>query len=372
MPNWSMLKNAIGHIVKENNNQEITGKNLNSVLNAIINSVGENATFVGVATINTQPGILDGPVFYLASTPGTYPNFSGLTADNAKLTIFIRRGSKWEKEEILLTSEKMPSPIIEEMVNIEILTTADRDGSGIRYGFKEDMRENYRIIFPAYSRYLICSEDGAHINPNLKLLFLRSMVNRVSRISTSGLTQESTYIKKNIRGHHWVPLQKVKGHSWKDMESDFYNRAIILDFKSDDSFVEKYGLLSLDFNEAFRNLIPLLKSNKFFRVDRRVEQPLGYTITELVIRNKRRTHKSCKLYTAIIKSNRDPTKVISDHIDLGVALYDVEKFKIVSNVCPFKLQVKVNAPYDILDGEEVVRIMPNHRAIAHVSVSNGQ
>ena len=54
MANWSTLKAAIAQIIKTNNNQEITGANMQSVLNNIIDNVGENSTFAGIATPTTN------------------------------------------------------------------------------------------------------------------------------------------------------------------------------------------------------------------------------------------------------------------------------------------------------------------------------
>ena len=78
MANWSTLKAAIAAIIKTNGNQEITGQLLQNVLNNIVSSVGENATFAGIATTTTNPGSPDGPVFYLATTSGVYSNFGGV------------------------------------------------------------------------------------------------------------------------------------------------------------------------------------------------------------------------------------------------------------------------------------------------------
>ena len=78
MAHWNNLKTAIANVIKTNGNQEITGRLLQNVLNNIVSSVGENATFAGIATLTTNPGTPDGPVFYLATQPGVYSNFDGL------------------------------------------------------------------------------------------------------------------------------------------------------------------------------------------------------------------------------------------------------------------------------------------------------
>ena len=78
MANWTILKEAIASVIKTNDNQEITGQLLQNALNNIITNVGENATFAGIATPTTNPGTPDGPVFYIATTAGSYSNFGSL------------------------------------------------------------------------------------------------------------------------------------------------------------------------------------------------------------------------------------------------------------------------------------------------------
>lgn len=95
---WSNLKAGISVVVKENNNQEITGTNLQNVLITIVNSLGANATCGGIAYPNTSPGTPDGPVFWIASGPGVYVNFGNTKIDNTG--IFTWNGASWSFEEL--------------------------------------------------------------------------------------------------------------------------------------------------------------------------------------------------------------------------------------------------------------------------------
>ena len=88
MANWSELKAAVAKVIKTNGNQEITGAVLQNVLNNIISNVGGNASFAGVATLSTNPGTPDGPVFYLAPYNGAYSNF-GIEIHDAGLYIIL-------------------------------------------------------------------------------------------------------------------------------------------------------------------------------------------------------------------------------------------------------------------------------------------
>ena len=96
MANWSDLKASVAEVIKTNGNQEITGQVLQNVLNSIISNVGQNATFVGVATPTINPGAPDGNVFYLAGE-GIYTNFSNLVIDTGQLGILKWDGT-WSKQ----------------------------------------------------------------------------------------------------------------------------------------------------------------------------------------------------------------------------------------------------------------------------------
>lgn len=98
MANWATLKSSIADAIKANSNQEITGVLLQNTIINIISILGENATFAGTATLATNPGIYDGPVFYLASEAGIYSNFGNIEALPGELTCMKWNNSRWEKK----------------------------------------------------------------------------------------------------------------------------------------------------------------------------------------------------------------------------------------------------------------------------------
>ena len=100
MANWSTLKAAIANVIKTNGNQEITGAVLQSTLNSIVNAVGQNATFAGIATPSTNPGTSDGPVFYLAFDKGKYVNFGNIELYNNQMYIIWNENNTWNSKEI--------------------------------------------------------------------------------------------------------------------------------------------------------------------------------------------------------------------------------------------------------------------------------
>lgn len=92
MSNYASLKSAIQQVIKTNGNNEITGALLQQILISIVNSLGANYQFVGVATPTTNPGAPDQNVIYIAG-PGTYPNFNSAVVPDGNTGIFRYNGS---------------------------------------------------------------------------------------------------------------------------------------------------------------------------------------------------------------------------------------------------------------------------------------
>lgn len=99
MANYQLLKADIDAKVYQNGQQKITGENLNSVLNAMVASLGAGYQFMGMAT-PTNPGTTQTPdykCFYLATTPGTYTKLGGLVVADGEVAL-LKYDSAWTKE----------------------------------------------------------------------------------------------------------------------------------------------------------------------------------------------------------------------------------------------------------------------------------
>ena len=97
MGNYKQLKQAVADIIKTNGNQEITGAILQNALLTIISTVGDGATFAGIATPTTNPGTPDQNIFYLAAQPGIYSNFGGVELTN-QVILFANKNGNWVKQ----------------------------------------------------------------------------------------------------------------------------------------------------------------------------------------------------------------------------------------------------------------------------------
>ena len=94
MGNYEELKQAVADVIKTNGNQEITGAILQNTLKTIISTVGNYATFAGIATPETNPGTPDQNVFYLAAQNGIYSNFGGKEIKE-EAYIFYNKNGEW-------------------------------------------------------------------------------------------------------------------------------------------------------------------------------------------------------------------------------------------------------------------------------------
>ena len=97
MGTYEELKAAIQQVIRTNGNNEITGALLQNALLSIVNVVGANATFAGIATPNTNPGTADQNVFYLATEAGMYVNFGGIVINKGEAVILSNKTGNWVK-----------------------------------------------------------------------------------------------------------------------------------------------------------------------------------------------------------------------------------------------------------------------------------
>lgn len=155
MANWNTLKTAVADAINTNGNQEITGQILQNVLNSIITNVGENATFVDVATPETNPGTPDGPVFYLATTVGTYPNFNGIEVQDGEAAILLWGNNKWSKKATGLATQKKLTELGQEVENKSTSTylknIAKFDNAWIAYQGVMDVNDSSKVTFTTTS-----------------------------------------------------------------------------------------------------------------------------------------------------------------------------------------------------------------------------
>ena len=82
---YDQIKESIKAVIKENGNYEITGNVLLTVLLSMVDTLGPEYQFLGIATKSTVPVVVEGNSFYITTEVGTYTNFKN--SGNTTITV---------------------------------------------------------------------------------------------------------------------------------------------------------------------------------------------------------------------------------------------------------------------------------------------
>lgn len=82
---YDQIKESIKAVIKENGNYEITGNVLQTVLLSMVDTLGPEYQFLGIATKSTVPVVVEGNSFYITVEVGTYTNFKN--SGNTTITV---------------------------------------------------------------------------------------------------------------------------------------------------------------------------------------------------------------------------------------------------------------------------------------------
>lgn len=236
MANWTVLKAAIADVIKTNGNQEITGFVLQNTLNSIVNAIGENATYVGIATPTTNPGAPDGNVFYFATEAGIYSNFGSIELLEEESAILEWRGSWVKKTTGLATSKSIGNYYKKwftdnEFVNgafTRLMIQKDYSTIGLIIGTHNDIniklndkQHYYKDEFP--EKIEISSSLGKNIM-YLDVEYLKKIAkNNSSVISETGNILEKSYTEEYLYSNATL---KDKSLDEKKITEDFFAKTI--------------------------------------------------------------------------------------------------------------------------------------------------
>ena len=144
MANYQLLKADIDAKVYQNGQQEITGANLNSVLNEMVTTLGAEYQFAGVATIDTNPGTPDAKVFYIANGKGTYTNFGRLEVTEDEVVV-LYYDTEWHKVATGIASQAKLTELESTIRGIDTLVEITSDNTRESYRFDESLNYIYDV-----------------------------------------------------------------------------------------------------------------------------------------------------------------------------------------------------------------------------------
>lgn len=169
---YDQIKESIKAVIKENGNYEITGNVLQTVLLSMVDTLGPEYQFLGIATKSTVPVVVEGNSFYITVEVGTYTNFknSGNTAItvNQLGILTSTNGTVWNFTPIFIGVSKGNGEVFNDYTN----NTADGDNSHAE-GIKTKSSGNYShtegdttqakgVASHAEGRHTTASGIGAH------------------------------------------------------------------------------------------------------------------------------------------------------------------------------------------------------------------
>lgn len=133
MSRYAGLKQTIDDNIRQNEDGEITGSVLNTVLNEMTTALGKGYQYMGLAVPATNPGTPDQQLFYMALEPGTYTHFGSFVLESGKIGLFVY-DTIWHETAISLgadIAEYLKSATVS--ADGKTLTLTKKDGTTVAF-----------------------------------------------------------------------------------------------------------------------------------------------------------------------------------------------------------------------------------------------
>lgn len=152
---YDQIKESIKAVIKENGNYEITGNVLQAVLLSMVDTLGPEYQFLGIATKSTVPVVVEGNSFYITTEVGTYTNFKN--SGNTTITVnqlgllTSTNGTAWNFTPIFIGVSKGGGEVFNDYANNTapgVNSHAEGKGTAAvgNYSHAEGLRTNARGV----------------------------------------------------------------------------------------------------------------------------------------------------------------------------------------------------------------------------------
>lgn len=229
MGNYKQLKQAVSDVIKSNGTQAITGQVLQNTLLTIINTIGGNMQFAGVANVKTNPGTPDQNLFWIASQSGTYVNFGNIVLNPGESAVLTWKNGAFAKTILGLATDERVEELIQSLSSYRRGYVARNSGAIIDYntiftreGYVSLMQGETEINYKGQvfkNAAAICFYDeaktfisaiptsGGNIVYELKSQPIPSNAKYIRYSNTFGV---SLSIYTNVRQIEYMPLSEIE------------------------------------------------------------------------------------------------------------------------------------------------------------------
>ena len=228
MGNYEQLKQAVSNVIKSNGTQAITGQVLQNTLLTIINTIGGNMQFAGVANVNTNPGTPDQNLFWIASQSGTYVNFGNIVLNPGESAVLTWKNGAFAKAILGLATDGRVEELIQSLSSYRRGYVAKSNGAIIDYstifareGYVSLMQGETEINYKGQvfkNAAAICFYDEAKTfisaiptsNDTVYELKSQPIPSNAKYIRYSNTFGVSLSIYTNVRQIEYMPLSEIE------------------------------------------------------------------------------------------------------------------------------------------------------------------
>lgn len=229
MGNYEQLKQAVSNVIKSNGTQAITGQVLQNTLQTIINTIGGNMQFAGVANVNTNPGTPDQNLFWIASQSGTYVNFGNIVLNPGESAVLTWKNGAFAKAILGLATDERVEELIQSLSSYRRGYVAKSNGAIIDYstifvreGYVSLMQGETEINYKGQvfkNAAAICFYDEAKTfisaiptsgNGTVYELKSQPIPSNAKYIRYSNVFGVSLSIYTNVRQIEYMPLSEIE------------------------------------------------------------------------------------------------------------------------------------------------------------------
>ena len=189
---YTNLKNAIKQVIKQNGNQEITGQLLQNTLLSMVDTLGTDYKYCGIATPTTVPSTDEGNMYYFAKESGSYTNFTdsahtNLHIDEQGLYVFTKNAeTDWWSSENLVSITQELGDSKDKTISQKAINDAINDAIE---GVKKEVIKNY---FPGF----YYTQNEKFNNKQIPKTYTDSVgMSNILRVPTSNFTVRNVPIK---------------------------------------------------------------------------------------------------------------------------------------------------------------------------------